>query len=274
MVKNEAILLKEILPIWKDYPIDEFVFYNDISTDDTVEIIKEGLGTKSAILETPTQRTFHESHNRSTMLEYSRAAGADFVVCIDADELISSSILNNFGKILEANALLDVQYYWFNVVGGNIKKYRQDPSYVHNYRTFILPMSKTGKFDLSQWRYHTPRTPVVNLPKRQTQKFGFIHLQSINERFYALKQLWYKHYEFVNYGYDIAQINGRYDPVVNNLQFEAKDTPESIISGIDFCETIGESFDKIEKAKGYKQYILDNKVDQLITFGETYVSEM
>ena len=40
MVKRR-ILLKQILPIWKDYPIDEFVFYNDLSTDSTVEVIKD-----------------------------------------------------------------------------------------------------------------------------------------------------------------------------------------------------------------------------------------
>ena len=58
MVKNEGILLKEVLPIWKEYPIDKFVFYDDLSTDDTVDVIVELLGSKAHILNNPDQLTF------------------------------------------------------------------------------------------------------------------------------------------------------------------------------------------------------------------------
>lgn len=271
MVKNEEILLKQILPIWKDYPVDEFVFYNDLSTDSTVDVIKDILGDKATILENKEQTTFNESHNRSMMLEHSREAGADYVICIDADELMSASMLENFGTVLSANSKVDIQYFWYNVVGGDLKNYRQDPLYLENYRTFVLPMASTGKFDLSQWKYHTPRTPPVNLPKVKAKKVGFIHLQSMNERFYSLKQLWYKHFELVNYDHSIELVNSRYDPVINGLDFNAQPTPESIISGIDFPETINQSFDEIEKIKGYKDYILKNYNEDLITFGKKYL---
>ncbi len=271
MVKNEEILLKHILPIWKDYPIDEFVFYNDLSTDATAEVIKGVLGEKATILENKEQVVFNESHNRSMMLEYSRAKGADYVISIDADELISASMLESFGNILSANSKVNIQYFWYNVVGGDLKNYRQDPLYRENYRTFVLPMANTGKFDMSQWKYHTPRTPLVNLPQIRTQKVGFLHLQSMNERFYALKQLWYKHFEFVNYNHSVELVNSRYDIVVNGLDFNPQPTPEDIISGIVLPDGLNDSFDEMEKAKGYKDFIQKNYNEELVTFGKKYL---
>jgi len=273
MVKNEEILLRQILPIWKNYPIDEFVFYDDLSIDATADVIKDVLGDRATILENKQQVVFNESHNRSMMLEYSRSNNADYVIAIDADELVSSSFLNNFGKILESNSKVDIQYFWYNVVGGDLKNYRQDPSYLENNRTFVLPMEHTGRFDLSQWKYHTPRTPPVNLPKVRVKKVGFLHLQSMNERFYALKQLWYKHFEFKNYNHSVEFVNSRYDVVVNGLDFNPKPTPEQIISGINIPKELNSSFDEMEKAKGYKDFIQKNYNEELVTFGKKYLTD-
>ena len=52
--------------------------------------------------------------------------------------------------------------------------------------------------------------------------------------FYAIKQLWYKHYEYVTYGHSVDFINNRYDVVVNNLNFEEKHMTNKLISGIEF----------------------------------------
>ena len=271
MVKNEELMLKEILPIWEEYPIDKFVFYDDLSTDDTVNLIKDLLGQRAVVITNKSQTTFNESHNRSAMLEYSRKEGASHVVCIDADELMSQSLLNDFDKVISHNSQYDIQYYWYNVVNGGIDQYRQDPMYVNNYRTFILPLKNTGYFDMSQWKYHTPRTPFVNLPKGTTKDYGFIHLQSINKRFYALKQLWYKHYEQVNYGHSVDFINNRYDPVINRLNFCEKNTPDFIKGNIKLSDSFINVFDKIEEIKGYKEYILDNLNQELVTFGSEFL---
>jgi hypothetical protein len=271
MVKNEELMLKEILPIWEEYPIDKFVFYDDLSTDDTVNLIKDFLGQRAVVITNKSQTTFNESHNRSAMLEYSRKEGASHVVCIDADELMSQSLLNDFDKVIGHNSQYDIQYYWYNVVNGGIDQYRQDPMYINNYRTFILPLKNTGYFDMSQWKYHTPRTPFVNLPKRTTKDYGFIHLQSINKRFYALKQLWYKHYEQINYGHSVDFINSRYDPVVNKLNFCEKRTPDFIKGDIELSDSFIKVFDKIEEIKCYKEYILDNLNQELVTFGSEFL---
>ncbi len=272
MVKNEELLLKNILPIWSQYPIDKFIFYNDNSTDNTKDIINEILGSRAIILENKEQKIFNESHNRSMMLEYSREDNSDFVISIDSDELISTNFVHNFEKILEMNQKYDLQFYWYNVVNGSLSQYRQDPMYKNNYRTFVLPIKSTGKFDMSLWKYHTPRTPQVFLPKASLREVGFIHLQSINTKAYALKQLWYKHYEHINYNHSIEMVNNRYDPVVNNLKFNEQPTPQDIVQGISFSEDINRCFEKISLSKGHENYILENYVKELVTFGSEYIN--
>jgi len=268
MIQNEALILPKVYEYWKDYPIDKWVFYDDNSSDDTVNVIKSLFGDRAIIFEGK-QKEFSESHNRSWMLEFSRNDGADFVLSIDADELLSSSWVNNWDSILENCCLFDVEFYWYNVVG-SVAKIRQDPMYVTNYRTFILPMRHTGKFDLSQYKYHTPRTPQVALNKARCSDAGVIHLQAINKRYYVLKQLWYKHYEYKTWGHDVSFINQRYDPVVNNLNFMEKDTPLHIYDGIDFNPDI---YDLIEEVKGYKNYIKENYVAELVTFGKAFLED-
>ena len=176
----------EVFKYWRNYPIDKWVFYDDNSTDDTVAVIKSLFGDHAVVFEGKREE-FSESHNRSMMLEFSRGDKADFVLSIDADELLSTSWLENWDHIAESNCLYDVEYFWYNVVG-SVKKTRQDPMYQTNYRTFLLPMRHTGKFDLLQYKYHTPRTPQIKLNKARCREAGVIHLQAINKRYYALKQ--------------------------------------------------------------------------------------
>jgi glycosyltransferase involved in cell wall biosynthesis len=266
MIQNEALILPHVYEYWKDYPIDKWVFYDDNSSDNTAEVIKSLFKDKSFVFEGK-RAEFNESHNRSQMLEFSRDSGADFVLSIDADELLSTSWLENWESVTQNSSRFDVEYYWYNVVG-TVRKIRQDPMYRNNYRTFLLPMSKTGKFDMTQYKYHTPRTPPVELEKATCKDAGVIHLQSINTRYYALKQLWYKHYEYKTWNHSTEFINNRYDPVVNNLNFMEQDTPEYIYSGIEFDASV---YDQMEETKGYRKFILENYNEELVTFGKEYL---
>jgi len=267
MVKNEELLLQELLPIWEKYPLEKFVFYNDNSVDNTVEIIKDNLGDRAIILN-DNRDTFHESYNRSRMLEYSRDNGATHAIAFDCDELLSDNFVQNFNEVINLYETQDIHLYWFNVVNNTVKKIRQDPSYINNFRSFVLPLKNTGKFNMNDWKYHTPRTPPVSLPKVATKNFGVIHLQAINRRFYALKQLWYKHYEYKNYDHSIEFINNRYDPVVNDLDFFEVDTPPEILGNIKFDSSV---YDKIERQKKYYEFIMENYTEELVTFGKEYL---
>jgi len=268
MIKNEALVLHEIIPIWNTYAIDEWVFYDDTSTDDTVEVLKKKLNAKVTILNDHLP-LFNETHYRSRMLEYSREAGADYVVAIDADELLSANLVENFDEILKANSTYNLAYYWYNLVEG-LDYIRQDPLYVNNYKHFIMPMKHTGTFDQYKgMMIHTPRTAPINLPVNHTKEYGFIHLQAINRRFYALKQLRYKHFEYHSkFDQSVESLNERYDPVVNGLEFNKTPIPPQIIGDIQFDAAV---YDKMEEWKGFKKYIQENRVEGLITFGKEYL---
>lgn len=266
MIQNESTILPHVYNYWKNYPVDKWIFYDDCSTDNTVEVIKDLFGNKAEVIENK-DANFSECRNRSAMLESSRSAGADFVLAIDADELLSSTVLEHWDVLLNELTKYDVQLYWYNVVD-SVQKIRQDSMYLENFRTFFVPLKSSQGFDMTQHKYHTPRTPQINLPQARSKDFGVIHLQSINRRYYALKQLWYKHYEHKTWNHPIEYINARYDPVVNNLNFNEAVTPKEICDGITFDASI---YDEIEKVKGYKEYILSNLTPSLITFGEEYL---
>lgn len=267
LVKNEEILLSKVLPIWKQYPIDKFVFYNDNSTDNTVEIIKSILEPERIKIINNKLEKFHESNYRARMLQYSRFDDADFVLSIDCDELLSSNLVKDFQEVLKDYEKNDTWLYWYNVVG-SLEKTRNDPFYLNSFRSFILPLKHTGEFDLNQYKYHSPRVPDIDLPKKVSKEYGVIHLQAINKKFYALKQLWYKHYELKNYKHSIAEINNKYDFVINNLNFMEVNTPTKIIENIYFDSSV---FDKILEEKKYKEYILENFTKELVTFGEDFL---
>ena len=270
MIKNEGLLLDCVLPIWKTYAVDQFVFYDDNSTDNTLEVIAKHLPPERYVIYNDKLPAFNEAYHRSKMLQHSRKKRADYVLSIDADELLSANLCNDLGDVLKEYETKDIWLFWYNVVGDSLNQTRNDPAYVSNYRSFILPLKHTGNLDLSQWKYHTPRVPLVNLPKAHTKDYGVLHLQAINRRFYALKQLWYKHYESVNYNHSIEDINRRYDPVVNGLSFCAVQTPSLIVGDLQFDSSV---FDTIEEIRQHKKYVLEHANTALITFGKEYLGE-
>ena len=268
MFKNEEKLLAEVLKIWQEYPIDLFIFYDDNSTDNSIEVIKRFLPEKKVIIINDNLPEFNESYQRQRMIDVAREKNVDIVMSIDCDELLTTNIIDNFHDFLSVYKTHNMNLFWYNSVNETIKQYRCDPLYANNFRSFVLPLKQTGSLNVNDYKYHTPRTPHVNLPTVYSKEFGIIHLQAINRRFYAIKQLWYKHHEFVKYGHSIEFINGRYDPVVNNLNFMEQEMPSNLIQGLEFNPEV---FDRLEEEKGYLKFIRENYNPDLITFGKEYL---
>ena len=281
-VKNESLLLEHVLPFWKEYPVDRFVFYDDRSSDNTSEVICDILGDRAKIFTSEgakpdgphLSKNYDEAHMRSTMMNFSRSENADSIIALDADELISKSILDSFNDVAKASTEYALHFYWHNVVGGSLKKIRQDPLYAHNYRVFIVPLKFSSDYDMSTSQqktnaiHETPRTPTIHLPPRHVDRnYGFIHLQAINARFYALKQLFYKVFEHVEYGRPAKDLFF-YDEVVNNFNFCEVATPPAIIGDWNFDASV---FDKILEQRNYEEYIRKHATDDLITFGREYL---
>lgn len=268
MVKNEAIMLDHVLPIWKNYSVDYFIFYDDNSTDDTINIINKHLPLEKVIILNDHLEKFNEGYQRQKMIDESRKLNIDYVICLDADELLSSNIVDDFENFIKKYDEFDQHLFWYNVVNDNINEHRLDPLYQNNYRCFVLPLKHTSNLDINQWQYHTPRTPHVNLPRSYTREYGVLHLQASNKKYYAIKQLWYKHHEFIYYNHTFDFINQRYDPVVNGLFFNPQPTPYQIISNISIDLSF---FEGLEIIKGYYDFVKNNYKDELVTFGKEYL---
>lgn len=267
MVKNEEVLLEHILPIWKKYPVDFFVFYDDNSSDNTVDVIKKHLEPSRFIILNDKLSEFNESHNRNRMLEYSRDR-CDFIFYIDCDELLSTSIIENFDEVLKIHQKVNLNIYWFNVVD-SIDTFRFDSQYQGAFGRFITDTKNIGVINEGA-KYHTcTRFPESKLQTQYTNELGVIHLQSVNRRFYALKQLWYKHYEHKFWGHSIEQINQKYDSVINNFNFNLQQTPNQIHRNIQFDPKV---FDEVLYSKGYLKYIQENLVTELVSFGKNYLT--
>lgn len=266
MVKNEELLLDKVLPIWEKYPIDCFVFYDDNSTDSTVEVIEKHLPRERYVILNDKLEEFNESHNRTRMLEYSRDK-ANYIFYIDADELLSANIVEFFPEFCNYMGQNNLNLYWYNVVD-SLATYRFDPQYQAAYGRFVTDTKHIGKINEGA-KYHTcTRFPESTLPLQYSNQFGVIHLQSLNRRYYAIKQLWYKHYEHNKWNHTIEQINSKYDPVINNFNFNLQQTPNDIIKGIEFDSAV---FDEMIDNKGYLNYIKENYNKNLVTFGEEYL---
>lgn len=268
MVKNEEDILKSVLPIWKNYKVDYFIFYDDNSTDNTVDVIKSILPKNKVVILNHNLKSFNEGYHRQCMIDKSRELKVDYTICLDSDELLSSNIVKNFDEFLKTYETYDMKLFWYNVINDSLFFYRNDEMYQNNYRTFVLPMKHIDNLDIENWKYHTPRTPEVNLPKKITKEYGIIHLQCVNKKYYTIKQLWYKHHEYVYYNHSVDLINQRYDLVVNNFNFNPKLIDSYIIKDIDIDLSI---FNNLEIKKGYYDFIMKNKNEDLITFGKEYL---
>ena len=268
VINNEAVILKHLIPIWNTYEIDEWVFYDDRSTDESVEVVNQ-LDAKVTILNDNLEGLWNETYCRDRMLEYSRDSGAEFVIAIDADEFLSVDFAEQLRPTLDQTfTKYEVSSYWYNFVN-DINHIRQDPMYVENYKSFIMHVPSTGSFKQYQnMLKHCARTAPSKLPQAMSKEIGLMHLQAMNLEFYALKQLWYKHWEYKNLNQPEHHINNRYDPVVNNLDLKPTKIADELIKGISIDATI---FDELLLIKDYKGYILKNLRPKLVTFGQKYL---
>lgn len=270
--QNEGILFRHTLPIWKTYDIDKFIFFNDHSTDDGVDVIYSILGKDRAIVLDKSDLAYDDSLciGRQMMLDMSRKEAAEFVFCLDADELLSDSLIQNMNPLLSNFNNTNILLYWYNIVNYSLANTRQDGYYSACYHPFIIPVNNSGNFPLSSKEHHSFwRTPDIHLPNMAiTKDLGIIHLQMINTKYYVYKQLWYKHYELIKYGFNINYINNRYDKNINYLKFEIVQTPPHIINNISFDPSV---FDSIIDSKGYREYVKKHYNPELITFGKEYL---
>ena len=259
--RDEAWLLDVILPIWKMYePVTKFIFYDDGSTDNSCSLIKAVLGNRAEIVG---HERIAEASAREAMYN---ASPNGLIVSLDCDELISDALVEILEQIETIADTHSIITFCSNVVD-SLHWRRNDPAYRENYRELITYKDGPWKASSSSG-YHTasrlPARPGLSIKLQKNS--SIIHLQALSKRFYALKQLWYKHYEHKIFGKSIEQLNSSYDPVVNNLDFMPVENESTSAVAVD--PAVFESSVKIDE---FLSFIRANYNPRLITFGAEYL---
>ena len=253
LVKNEATLLKHVLPYWARYPVDKFMFWDDGSTDNTTDVIMDKIGDRAEIHYTDSH--FNESSHRNFLAGTSKDEGADLIISLDCDELLGYSFVLNFDQVCKEALRYNLGTYQCNVVNNSLSFMRQDPAYINNFRFFLIPTARMGSLATSEFGIHrSEREPFIDLQKVISKEICFIHLQAMNRKFYAMKQVYYKVDQMLNPNNDTTKIIKNIDEACNNLQFNEILTPVEYIGGWNFDSSV---FDKILEERKYEKIIRD-----------------
>ena len=222
MVRNELPLIKQLLPIWKKYT-DGFVFMLDSNTDDSeeylrsvseeyniLEILVNVRKENEVTLETDIRQRLFECG-----LKYS-----DKIICLDADEYIDGvGTKESLERLLDQNPNTRFHLQWNQYTSCNT--IRVDGPWKHNFKDRIGVYKNKCEYNKSQnHSHHLPPTEkdiVID-----SEDLFISHLQWVNKKYAAIKQYYWKIYDYVNnfkYGIEVAG-NSAYDSSVNNFEWE------------------------------------------------------
>lgn len=166
-VKNEANrYLREVLEEAKYY-IDEAVFIDDASTDDTVKVIKEVLaGIPVYIVSNPASKFNNEVLLRKQQWNETISHDADWILILDADEIFERSMREEIVKLTQQNTIDVWCFRLFDF--WNMTHYRDDQFWcAHtNYRPFLFRYKKDFNYVWKETPQHCFRHPknILELP--------------------------------------------------------------------------------------------------------------
>lgn len=230
MLKNELILLEQLLPIWKEYA-DGFVFYDDGSTDGSYEYLEKNKKKfnilkilKKPITDTPHYETDARQLLFDTALKYSNN-----IICLDADEYLDGEMSKQeLESVLNNNPDTRFHLHWKQYTSCNTV--RIDGPWKHNLKDRIGNYSEPCKFiEMYKHSHHLPipknEKALKGLPAFPEDKLFVAHLQWLDKKYVAIKQYYWKAEDWVinhlklNRGDKIVPASS-YDSVINNWEWE------------------------------------------------------
>lgn len=223
MVRNELLLIKELLPIWKRYA-DGFVFMLDSCTDGTQEYLEQ-VKDEYNILEILTieqnidKTLWIETDVRGNLFNTARKYSNN-IICLDADEYLDGSMTKQeLEEVLNNNPDTVFHLSWIQYTSCNT--IRVDGPWKNNIKDRIGSYKKDVEFKKTQM--HSTHLPI---PEKQqiinTDALFIAHLQWLDKNHVAIKQYFWKVTDYVNnkkYGIEVAG-NLAYDQSVNNFNWE------------------------------------------------------
>lgn len=228
--KNESFLLKEMLPLWAKYA-DGFVFYDDGSTDDTLEFLERNK-QKYNILEI-LKRNEEDDYVKKLKIEteerqllYDTAYKySNKIICCDSDEYLDGSMTKEqLEDLLDSKTDCTFHLQWVQYTDKNT--IRVDGPWGNNYKVRIGSYTERGDFGVAQMHsLHLP--PTSNAEAINPYQLFIAHLQWLDKRWVGVKQYFWKINDYVNktvHGAEVIDI-AAYDVSVNNFQWQYSNYP-------------------------------------------------
>ena len=231
MTRNECFLLKEQMPIWSKY-VDGFVFFNDDSTDDTLEFLtqnKEKYNILSVITRSDDivgtlkmesevrQQLFDEAYKFSNK-----------IVCLDSDEYLESDLTKEqFERILDQDPNCKYYLEWIQYTDKNT--IRVDGHWKQNWTDRVVVCDQRALYPVRQM--HALHLPVTKNSKMFPKHIMYLaHLQWLDKRRVSVKQYFWKVTDYVNKLLHNADVVGAeaYDHSVNNFVWEYAPAPKEL----------------------------------------------
>jgi len=231
LTRNECFLIKEQLPNWCKYA-DGFVFFDDGSSDDTVEFLTQNKDKYNilGILRRPdnlTDELKNESDIRQQLydeaLKYSNK-----IICLDTDEYLDGNLTKEqLEQALSDNLDTVLYLQWIQYTSNDT--IRVDGAWRQNLTDRIG--SYTGRSIFSYRQSHSLHLPPAGRSSVIDPSVLYIaHLQWLDKRWVGVKQYYWKVMDYVNKKLHNADVVGSeaYDHSVNNFAWEYNPAPRPL----------------------------------------------
>jgi hypothetical protein len=223
--RNEAFLIKEMLPVWQRYA-DGFVFISDNSTDDTLEFLhanKEKYNILE-ILETDPNVDIkeYETNARQKLFNAARKYTSK-LIGIDTDEYLDGTCTKEqLDTMLENNPDTTLMLKWIQYTSKNQR--RVDTFWRDIFHDRAGSYREDAKFGTAF--SHSGHVPSASRAGKVDPNLLFVaHLQWLDKRWVGIKQYFWKVWDYVAHlEHGIPVLNrGDYDVSVNNFAWEYED---------------------------------------------------
>lgn len=239
--RNEKHIISQCLRALAMFT-DAIVYLDDASTDESLQIV-ESLRSECNIEKIIRKNEWlrDEPGDRNLMLQAGREIGGTHFIVIDADEMLSSNLLDNacltetIRKLQPGDRLaLNWIQLW-----KDIDEYRFDNSvWTWNYKEIIFCDDRHCSY-ASEF-IHTPRVPEGlsgRSFKLEGYSAGLLHFQFVNWRNLLIKQSWYRCLERIREpNKSIDEINQRYAPSIDETGLGLKPSPRIWFYGYPFFD--------------------------------------
>lgn len=229
--RNEAPIIEQCLRCISYY-VDEIVFLDDGSIDETLSIAQQLAATLPITIlhnEHSKWESGLESENKQALLEAGRKREGTHFIIIDADEIFTANCReNNIVKkiILSLNPSDSLYIHWYNF-WRSTKEYRSD-----QHSPWSKPLYATAFCDCPTATYKQSFLHGGRLPKLSGKRFklpnqyGIMHFQFSYWPNLLIKQAWYRCLEKIRGIRSTETINNMYGLSKNEIGLQTTPAPK------------------------------------------------